>query len=68
MRRFFQQELHYRVGLNLLVLSRCTRELCWHYVVVVVVLVAMEVRTKSSQKNFDGVLLSQKHTNFCKAV
>ena len=39
-----------------------------HFRVVVVVFVAMVVRTRFSRFFFDGVSLSQKHTDFCKIV
>ena len=57
---FLAKNIIIEYGFNLLVLSRCTCELCWHCRVVVVVLVAMAVRTKFFAVFFDGVLLSQK--------
>ena len=41
-------------------LSRCSHEFCWRFVVVVVLLVVMVVRMTFSRKFFDRVLLSQK--------
>ena len=46
---FLAKNIIIEYGFNLLVLSRCTCELCWHCRVVVVVLVAMAVRTKFSR-------------------
>ena len=46
---FLAKNIIIEYGFNLLVLSSCTCELCWHFRVVVVVLVAMAVRTKFSR-------------------